>query len=138
MKFGFPAIDEDHERLLSLAAEVEALIASEHSMDGLRAKFHELVEHSLGHFRREEAYMEACRYPGLPAHRREKVEVAEWLAHIEEALAGEGPGARSAATDQTLAFFRAWIGRRLMLLDKAAVRFILAESGVPQPVHSDC
>jgi len=124
MKLGFTAVDEDHERLLSLASEVEGLILSREPAHRVRAKFHELVEYSLAHFSREEAHMEACRYPGLTAHRREHQELAEWLVHIEKALAEDGIQAHAAATDQTIAFFRAWIERHLRSFDKAAVQFI--------------
>jgi len=128
MKLGFPAVDEDHERLLALAAEVELLIASASRVHKIRAKFHELVEHALAHFSREEAYMAACQYPDLAVHKSEHAELTEWLLHIEQALAEDGPNAGTAATDQTIAFFRAWIGRHLTSFDTAAVQFILAAS----------
>jgi hemerythrin len=130
MKLGFTPIDEDHEGLLLLAKEVEVLIACECSV---RAKFHELVEYSLAHFSREEAHMEACRYPGLDVHRSEHQELAGWLLHIDESLDPDGPNASPGAADQALAFFQAWIERHLMVLDKPAIRFILSASCVSQP-----
>jgi hemerythrin len=137
MKLGFAAVDEDHERLLSIAAEVEVLIASKEPAHRIRAKFHELVEYSLAHFSREETHMEAHRYPGLSVHRREHEELAEWLVHIEKKLAEDGPNASAAATDQTLAFFRAWIVRHLTTFDKTAVQFITsaADAAVEAPLR---
>ena len=139
MKLGFPAIDEDHERLLSLVSEVEGLIASGSPIHQIRAKFHELVVYSLGHFGREEAHMKACRYPALSAHRREHLELAEWLIHIDEAVAEDGRNANAAAIEQILVLFQAWIGRHLALLDTPAVRFMLSASeasSTPTASHS--
>jgi hemerythrin-like metal-binding protein len=98
-------------------------------------KFHELVEYSLAHFSREESYMDASQYPGLSIHKREHVELAAWLVHIERALAEDGPNATAAATEQAIAFFRAWIERHLTSFDQVAVQFITSTAAAKAPLQ---
>ncbi len=129
MRFGFPPIDQDHEQILLLAAEVERLILASAPAGEIRTKFHEMTEISLEHFIREETHMERCGYPGTAAHRREHAELGDWLVHIETALVEEGPSASAAAQQDVLAFFRAWIQRHLEMLDQPAVRYIASHSG---------
>ena len=127
-KFGFAALDDDHEHLFSLAAEVESRIARGGPTEDVRQKFHELVVSARTHFEREERYMEACRYPDLDPHRREHTEVDAWLAHLERGFATDGSIAAADAAEQTLAFLTAWLERHLTNFDRVAIRFMLARS----------
>ena len=136
MRFGFDPIDDDHERLVVLASEVEALIIAGSPAGEIRAKFLELRQHSLAHFGREEAYMEASHYPALHAHRREHLELAEWLHHIEESLCSDPPTANDATDNQVIAFFEAWIDRHLRLLDAPAVRHVMLANQRPASLRT--
>jgi hemerythrin-like metal-binding protein len=124
MIFAVQVINEDHRRIIALVTEVEELIACAGSAENVRLGFRQLVEHTLAHFRREEEFMEACRYPGLPDHQREHQELVDWLVYLELALAEEGPHAMQDANDHTLEFLRAWVERHLTILDKPAMDFI--------------
>ena len=128
MKFGLRGMDEDHERIISLAKEVEAQVHASRPLRDIREKFHELVEYSVAHFGREEKYMLARGYPDMAVHKREHEELGEWLDHLEKALAQDGPGARLAATEQALHFFRAWIERHLMEFDQPLAAFLIARA----------
>jgi len=133
MRLGIRVIDEDHEHLLCLVAEVEELIRVHAGLGELRPKFHELVEYALAHFRREEEFMRRCGYPGTAGHAREHGELGEWLGHMEEGLAEEGPTATAATRQDVVTFFHAWVQRHLEMLDRPAARYILDHSGHDLP-----
>ncbi len=126
MKLGFAPIDDDHEKILTLVAEVERSIAERASAQTLQQSFARLVEATVDHFRAEERGMQACGYPDLTVHRREHEEITEWLIHLRQSLMEETSGSVSNMTRaETVAFFRAWVEQHLLQFDAPAVRFIV-------------
>jgi hemerythrin-like metal-binding protein len=126
MKLGFAPIDDDHEKVLTLVAEVEGLIAEQASTQTLQQSFARLVEMTVDHFRSEERGMEACGYPDLTVHKREHEEITDWLFHLRQSLREETSESVSHVTrSETIAFFRAWVEQHLLQFDAPAVRFIV-------------
>jgi hemerythrin-like metal-binding protein len=135
MKLGFAPIDDDHEKVLTLVAEVEGLIAEQASTRTLQQSFARLVETTVDHFRAEERGMQACGYPDLPVHKREHEEITDWLIHLRQSLMEETPESISNATRaETIAFFRAWVEQHLLQFDAPAVRFIVGSLEGVRPI----
>lgn len=67
-ELGVDEIDDDHREMLAIMRDVEA--AADASDFALRARLLDrLIDASLEHFRREEAYLERIGYPDLEAHK---------------------------------------------------------------------
>jgi len=72
LSIGHDAIDADHQDIFGIASRLQQEMQGEepeHSIVG--EVLIELIEHTGGHFRREEALMEAIRFPKLEQHRIE-------------------------------------------------------------------
>ena len=82
-EIGVPEIDDDHREMLSLMQRVEA--AAEAEDYGASGRLLDaLMDHSRGHFAREERYLEGVGYPDVEAHRHYH---ASLIASAEELLA---------------------------------------------------
>ena len=147
MKLGFAPIDDDHEKILTLVADVEGLIAQQASTQTLQQSFARLVEATVNHFRAEERGMQACGYPDLTVHKREHEEIIDWLIYLQQSLMEETSESVSNMTRaETVVFFRAWVEQHLLQFDAPAVRFIVSSLegasptlgvvSVPGAVHS--
>lgn len=66
---GIPSIDADHKLLVSLVNDVVTAIEAHHGRDVMNDALIRLIEYTAHHFEREEEAMDACRFPGLEAHR---------------------------------------------------------------------
>lgn len=72
LSIGHEAIDADHQDIFEIANRLQAEMQGEepeHSIVG--EVLIELIEHTGGHFMREETLMEAIRFPKLEQHRLE-------------------------------------------------------------------
>jgi hemerythrin len=71
LTIGHALIDTDHRRIFDIANQLQAEFVEqpEHSIVG--EALVELIEHTGDHFMREEALMQAVRYPGVEEHRLE-------------------------------------------------------------------
>ncbi len=68
---GIPEIDEQHERLVTMAGELDAAMRTDYATHTLRPKFKELLELAAAHFKTEEKLMEQYGFPGLAKHRQD-------------------------------------------------------------------
>lgn len=66
LRIGVPAIDSDHETMISLVNQLVSTSADAADVDVVIDR---LITYTQNHFRREEAVMEVCGYPGLEKHR---------------------------------------------------------------------
>ena len=144
MKLGFAPIDDEHERLLSTIAEVEALLTHKPSTETARKAIGGLTDMTLAHFCSEEQWMERYCYPGLVVHKREHAEIMAWLVHLQEQLVKDISESLSDWTrSDTIDLFRAWVVQHLQQLDAPALNFIVdaqaAEAAVTvdRPCRSD-
>jgi hemerythrin-like metal-binding protein len=81
---GHEVIDEDHRSIFDLANRLQAEILSqedsEYSIVG--EVIVELIEHTGGHFAREEALMQEIGYPGYEKHRHEHAMLMERVNNL--------------------------------------------------------
>lgn len=118
---GVEAIDNDHKVLISLINQLGEAIRGGEPQATVRRVLDELVDYTSYHFNREEALMEACRYPDIEAHRRThntlKVQVADirdrYIRHPEAVHARE-----------ILALLKNWLSAHIMGRDKLYAPFM--------------
>ncbi len=70
LSIGVKPIDDDHQILVSLLNRCQKLEENTTDRDKLNSILIELMEYTQHHFRREEAIMKVCGYPGLKNHQQ--------------------------------------------------------------------
>ncbi|MBI5120962.1 MAG: hemerythrin family protein [Rhodospirillales bacterium] len=68
MSIGLPSIDADHQKLLALINEVEAVALQRLPADVIERVLAQLAQYVSYHFRREEEMMAKAGFPGLTEH----------------------------------------------------------------------
>ncbi|HRW60478.1 conserved hypothetical protein [Candidatus Defluviicoccus seviourii] len=121
---GVEAIDNDHKVLISLINQLGEAIRSGEPQPTVRRVLDELVEYTSYHFNREEALMEACRYPDLEAHRRTHTTLKVQVADIRDRYARH-PEAVHAR--EILALLKNWLSAHIMGRDKLYAPFMAAK-----------
>lgn len=71
LSIGHELIDADHQAIFDIANRVQAEILEDPEYSIVGEVLVELIEHTGGHFMREEALMEAIRFPGYEDHKLE-------------------------------------------------------------------
>lgn len=91
MSVGVGVIDSDHKVLFQILHHLRRLLKTGDEAEALRKALADLHEYTDYHFKREEALMEACEYPGLPNHRKahERI-IAKIKVYIQKTAAEPG------------------------------------------------
>ena len=71
LAIGHDAIDADHQHIFEIANRLQAEILEDPDYSIVGEVLVELIEHTGGHFMREEALMQAINYPDIEKHQRE-------------------------------------------------------------------
>ncbi len=122
---GVDELDGDHRQLIDCynmlsgefiagcrAAEINRLLAL-------------LVEHTEGHFRREEALMDQARYPKSASHREEHRALLQSVTLLQfKAVSATG----NPLSSYTLSFLRSWLVNHILDADKVLAQFLLRPS----------
>jgi len=69
LSIGNPEIDNDHKMLLEIYNDLVDLIEFKKSREEFAKILTKMTDYSLGHFKKEEKYMEYISYPKLKEHR---------------------------------------------------------------------
>lgn len=69
MSVGVPALDADHQKLLSLVNELHAVVRKKESPSVISRVLRDLVSYADYHFQAEEQLMRLARYPDLERHK---------------------------------------------------------------------
>jgi hemerythrin len=69
MSVGVKVLDEDHKKVFALIDELHEAIVAGHKKEVLEASIGRLMDYSLTHLAREEAFFDESGYPGAAAHR---------------------------------------------------------------------
>ena len=86
LALGQSVMDETHQEFVALLNRFGA------SDDDERlARLDEFIAHTEAHFRQEEAWMEAMRFPALACHRTEHEGVLEVMREVRKRIAGGEP-----------------------------------------------
>ncbi len=122
MAIGHPMIDEDHRHIFDIANRLQAELLEdpEHSIVG--EVLVELIEHTGGHFAREEALMQAAKYPGYAVHKHEHEVLMEMVNDLHHRFMNR-PGNITADVAE---FFRKSLIPHFMNWDMKLGRSILA------------
>lgn len=83
MSVGVPALDTDHKTLISLLNLLARSIGDPEERATLGSVLQALVDYADHHFAREEALMEACRYPQYGSHALVHRELARQVAEFK-------------------------------------------------------
>lgn len=73
LSIGHEMIDADHQHIFDIANRVKAEILEEPEHSIVGEFLVELIEHTGGHFKREEALMEATQFAGYEKHKLEHI-----------------------------------------------------------------
>jgi len=115
------AIDEDHRILIDLMNRSQQVIDKDQK--ALPGILIELIEYTKTHFRREEAIMEVCRYPGFANHQQ----VHRLLSlQMEEKMHRASQGALSPQELQT--FLNGWITDHIKGMDQALTAYCVGKT----------
>jgi hemerythrin-like metal-binding protein len=121
LETGIAEIDAQHRELFRCVARVrDAAFADDAAeMDRTVTFLRAYVDE---HFRTEEAFMAAKRYPGLARHRLEHAALLEAVAEIAADHALRGAGANSLARVER--FLSDWLRTHIGVTDQALARFV--------------
>lgn len=87
LSLGVASIDADHKKLIDLLNRLHFMSIAGADTDAIGGVLSELVMYTRTHFRREEALMQAVRYPDFAEHQRLHREMTSELATYEAAYA---------------------------------------------------
>jgi hemerythrin-like metal-binding protein len=122
MSTGIPLVDADHKTLVSLINQVHGCIGGLDEYGALGSILKVLADYTDYHFRREEALMEECGYPGFIPHKalhdRLTEQVKEVIRRFEAA-----PGSVRAQDVQK--FLEDWLVDHILRHDMPYTRFAL-------------
>lgn len=111
---GIKVMDNQHKRLVSLVEELFQAMQAGRGSDGAGKVLRGLVEYTKTHFRTEEDLMEAHKYPGLLAHRKEHLDLtAQALRLLESSDKG-----RLTVPLETGKFLKEWLETHILGSDK--------------------
>ena len=83
---GVQEIDEDHQRLFSLAGQLQAFMRAGKGSEVLQDLLNELVEYTSYHFAHEEEFMQRIGYPHYREHCREHRDLGSKVRLMKERL----------------------------------------------------
>jgi hemerythrin-like metal-binding protein len=121
LETGIAEIDEQHRELFRCVARVRdaAFSADDSELDRTIAFLREYVDF---HFRAEERFMEAQRFPDLARHKAEHVSLFEVVVEIEKDHHRQGGGTESLARVER--FLSDWLRTHIGVTDQAMARFV--------------
>lgn len=127
---GHAALDDQHERILDLIAEFRhAIITASLEPGQLRSFLSNIHDYCVTHFRIEEEFMLAVRYPARLLHREQHIAFWEkmigMMERCEEGDFGLGCG------DMIYAEVGAWMKDHILGEDKALAAWAAVVNGTP-------
>jgi hemerythrin-like metal-binding protein len=121
LETGIAEIDEQHRELFRCVARVRdaAFAADDSELDRTIAFLREYVDF---HFRAEERFMEAQRFPDLARHRQEHHAMLAAVVEIEQDHHRQAGGTESLARIER--FLSDWLRTHIGVTDQAMARFV--------------
>ncbi|CAK0754122.1 putative two-component system response regulator [Azospirillaceae bacterium] len=104
MSIGHPQLDDDHRAIITLLNQLSN-IEARRERSTIELILDELVDYTLGHFQREEAFMESINFPGLPQHRAIHTDLSQQVSHIQFRVLN---GLQGTLGNQVLNFMTMW------------------------------
>jgi hemerythrin-like metal-binding protein len=116
IEMGISFADSDHRVLLRLLNLLEDSLAASEDSSVVASVLDSLAEYTVYHFRREEAFLEACGYPDLADHRRVHERLRAEVAVLMDGLRAD---ATSVAARELRDFVKAWLIEHILGDDMA-------------------
>jgi HAD superfamily hydrolase (TIGR01509 family) len=112
-RIGYKNIDGQHRLLLDILNELIDLVGVRAAPDQVAGIFHRLCDYALTHFKTEEAYMRAARYPGLARHEAQHATFIQRLLELNQTYDPTDPG----LVEETLLFLKEWYLNHILQSD---------------------
>ena len=128
LNLGIEEIDADHRQLVAVLDELFVACLEEQGRDVLGEILARLVDHTRGHFAREEAVMERHAYPGLGAHRREHALLIVQVLEIQRIFE---KSADQALNNEMLTFLKDWLIDHIQESDGKIKKFVDSQASAP-------
>ncbi|MQX36536.1 bacteriohemerythrin [Roseospira navarrensis] len=126
MSVGVEALDSDHQRLIGLLNQLDAIIQGTESEAALPGLVHELVRYTTYHFASEERMMRLARYPGLDEHLRAHTDLRRRIVSFEQKFL-TAPGTAADAVP-LFEFLSEWLTRHILQEDMRYRPYMVKES----------
>ena len=116
LKYGvkIEAIDEQHQKLISILNELHEATNVGHGKDVIQKIISELEAYTKYHFGLEEKLMQANHYPGFVEHKKKHDFFTNHVAELHASYDTDEKG----LTVETLTFLRDWIDEHITGTDK--------------------
>ncbi len=124
---GIPAIDEQHEELISRLNAISKAVAEGEGEREIQRTLEFLMEYTRYHFGAEEAIMAAAKFPGLGEHQGLHREFIGILDRLEEEYREEGSTKLLADSLHTL--LGNWLVQHIGKVDTQFARFSRSTQG---------
>lgn len=128
LNLGIEEIDADHRQLVGVLNELFVACLEEQGPDVLAEILARLVDHTRGHFAREEAVMERHGYPGLGAHRGEHALLIAQVLEIQRIFE---KSADRALNNEMLTFLKDWLVDHIQGSDRKIKKFVDSQTAAP-------
>nr|CRH04689.1 putative Methyl-accepting chemotaxis protein [Candidatus Magnetococcus massalia] len=117
---GVKELDDDHKVLVQMVNDLHEEIVTGRGGSQVQGILDAMVDYTVKHFAREEAFMRDINYPGYQAHLPEHVKFTDKVSEVVQAVkSGE------ASVDHDLsAFLRDWLINHIMKTDQQYVTFL--------------
>jgi hemerythrin len=113
LEIGHDLIDADHQHIFEIVNRLQAEIAEDPDYSIVGEVLVELIEHTGGHFMREEALMQAIQFPAYEAHKREHCLLMEKVNSLHRKFMNS----RSSLSGEVAAFLENGMIRHIMKSD---------------------
>jgi hemerythrin-like metal-binding protein len=110
---GFPEVDSDHKRLVTLVRQIDQTIATGDN-EQIKQHLTTLVQYTEWHFRHEERLMLSFQYPKYEEHRKEHHDLAQQAVDIVRSL----EGGHVQVLDGLQAFLMDWLVHHIQVSDR--------------------
>lgn len=120
LSVGFPAIDNDHKKLIKLFNDAHGPADGSISRESVEKVLTELIDYTYWHFTHEETLMEEHDYDNIEAHKLQHRELADNARELHtQFVAGD-----ETVVDVLLPFLRNWLVNHILGPDKRLGDFL--------------
>lgn len=126
MSVGVPLLDSDHRTLINLINNLHRSIGDDEEYSAVGSVLQALGEYAAHHFAREEAMLEACRYPLLGQHHDIHAGFAAKVAALKARYDEDKTGVRAR---ECLAFLNSWLIDHICTTDMNYRSWVIGHPG---------
>ena len=125
MSVGVDSLDNDHRLLLSLVNQLDDAVRAGRGEETVSSILDALLDYAQYHFAREEALLQACRYPDDDAHRHTHQVLRMQVTHIRDRYLANPDTIHDR---EVLAFLKNWLTSHIMGRDKLYAPFMASKA----------